>query len=75
MKNKNQRIWSSDREFLQRLADEQKEYIGRPFKLELDKGLLTIFALPPVKHKKKVEHKDKEPRNKHAESAGRRSRD
>lgn len=73
-KQKNQRIWSSDREFLQRLADEQEDYIKRPYKLDLQRGVLTIFALPR-RHKKSKETKAKEPRNKRAESAGRRYHD
>ncbi len=72
MKNKNQRIWSDDREFLKRIADEQENYIGRPYKLDLDAGLITIFALPQY-HKKKRPPKQKQERNKRAESAGRRN--
>jgi hypothetical protein len=69
-KTKNQRIWSSDQEYLRRVASEF-EFIGRKYKLET--GLLTIFALPQRKDKKKKS--DKEPRNKRAESAGRRNND
>lgn len=53
MKNKNQRIWSTDLDFLKRLADEQENYIGRPYKLDLKQGLLIIFALPQKRKKKK----------------------
>lgn len=65
-KQKNQRIWSNDAELLQRIADEQENYIGRPYKLDLKQGLLIIYALPRrrVKQqrnddKKKHEHVDK----------------
>lgn len=63
MKNKNQRIWSTDLEFLKRLADEQENYIGRQYKLDLKQGLLIIYALPQKRHKKK----DKQERNKQRE--------
>lgn len=74
MKSKNQRIWSNDPEFLQRIADEQENYIGRPYKLDLNQGLLIIYALP---QKKKRDKKDKDytPRNKRAESAARKKHD
>ncbi len=69
--NKNQRIWSNDRELLQRLADEQRDYIGRPFKLDLKQGLLIIYALP-LKYKKKDKQKAK--RDKRSEKFERRER-
>lgn len=62
MKSKNQRIWSNDREFLQRIADEQENYIGRPYKLDLEQGLLIIYALPQRKKKEKRERKTRERR-------------
>lgn len=65
LKLKNQRIWSSDPDLLKRIADEQENYIGRPFKLELDKGLITIFALPPRRPSKKA--KAKQERDKRSE--------
>ena len=68
-KAKNQRIWSQDRDFLQSLADEQEEYIGRPYKLDLNKGLLIIYALPP-RHKKSP--KNKQERDKRREKFERR---
>lgn len=71
MKAKNQRIWSNDPELLKNIADEQENYIGRPFKLELSKGLITIYALPP-KHKK-AEKKGSE-RNKRSEKFERRDK-
>lgn len=67
-KIRNQRIWSNDQSYLERLAEEM-EFIGRPYKLEA--GLFTVFALPPRRQKKKNE-KSKEARNKRAESAARR---
>ena len=72
MKSKNQRIWSTDRDFLLRIADEQENYIGRPYKLDLELGLITIYALPKW-HKKNRKPKEKVERNKRAESAGRRN--
>lgn len=63
MKSKNQRIWSNDREFLQRIADEQENYIGRPYKLDLDKGLLIIYALPIRKKKEKSDRPRRERSN------------
>lgn len=58
-KNKNQRIWSEDLEFLKRIADEQENYIGRPYKLDLAKGLLTIYSLPKRKPKQSKEDRNK----------------
>lgn len=63
-KNKNQRIWSNDREHLQMLADEQRDYIGRDFQLDLKNGLLIIFALPrKYKAKKETPKKDRDKRS------------
>ena len=63
-KHKNQRIWSADKAFLQNLADEQRDYIGRDFTLDLGKGLLIIFALPrKYKAKKETPKKDRNKRN------------
>jgi hypothetical protein len=73
MKIKNKRIHSNDHEYLQRLADEL-EWIGRLYKLDLNEGVLIQYALPPQKPSKKKDDKDKrerEPRNKRAESAAR----
>jgi len=70
---KNKRIYSDDIAWLERLADEL-EFIGRPYALDRKNGVLVQYALPPRKFKKKDRDK-KEPRNKHAESAGRRNRD
>lgn len=50
---KNHRIHSTDHEFLKRIADEQREYIGRPFKLDLKNNMLIIFARPLPKRKEK----------------------
>lgn len=72
-KNKNQRIWSNDREYLQRIAEEQRLYIGRDYKLDLDQGLLTIFALP-LRYKKKKDTPKKPERNKRHEKFERRER-
>lgn len=52
MKIRNQRIWSDDQEFLKGLAEDYA-FIGRRCRLE--RGLLTVFALPPRKAKKKVD--------------------
>lgn len=70
-KHRNQRIWSNDHEFLKRIADEQENYIGRKYKLELDKGLITIYALPPRKPSKK--EKAKKERDKRSEKFERRT--
>lgn len=61
-KIKNQKIYSNA-EHLQMLADEQKNYIGRPYFLDLKNLCLTIFALPPKKVKKKKEHEDRDKRS------------
>jgi glutamate mutase epsilon subunit len=71
-KIKNKRVHSEDREYLQRLADEL-EWIGRSYKLDLKEGVLIQYAIPPHKRRKTKSEKDKEARNKRAESAARRS--
>lgn len=74
-KQKNQRIYSQDRAFLQNLADEQRDYIGRDYSLNLKEGLLIIFALPrKYKAKKETPKKDKKDRNKRHEKFERRER-
>ena len=70
-KIKNKTVYSEDREYLQRLADELR-FIGREYRLDLAAGTLIQYALPQRKHMKKKE-REKEARNKRAESAGRRS--
>lgn len=63
-KNKNQRIWSTNPAFLQNLADEQRDYIGRDYHLDLGKGLLIIFALPRrYKAKKETPKKERNKQN------------
>lgn len=69
--NKNQRIFSTDPEFLKRLLDEYTNYVGRYCELDLTAGCLTIYARTPIKSKKKKN--DKEERNKRAEKFERRS--
>ena len=72
-KNKNQRIYSTDHDWLRMLAAEQRDYIGRDFKLDLANNMLTIYALPRrFRQESKKKTDDKEPRNKRAESAARR---
>lgn len=71
-KIKNKRVYSDDREYLQGLADEL-EWIGRSYKLDLKNGVLTQYAIPPHKRRKTKSEKDKEKRNKRAESASRRT--
>lgn len=72
-KIKNKTIHSEDLDYLKRLAEEL-EFIGRPYRLDLKRGTLTQFALPPQRKKrKKGKRGKKEARNKRAESAGRRS--
>lgn len=74
-KHKNQRIWSGDQAFLQNLADEQRDYIGRDYTLNLKEGLLIIFALPrKYKAKKETPKKDKVVRDKRSEKFERRER-
>lgn len=51
-KIKNSSVYSEDREYLQRLADEL-EFIGRNYVLDLKEGRLTQLALPPQKPAKK----------------------
>lgn len=70
---RNQRIWSNDQEFLKNLADEQENYIGRDYHLDIRRGVLTIFALPKHYKRKDKKNKAKAARNKRAESAARRS--
>lgn len=72
MKNKNQHIWSDDLVFLQRIALEQEEYIGRDFDLKLIDGhyCLVIYALPR-NYKRKDRSKRK--RNKRNEKFERRA--
>lgn len=72
MKIKNKRIHSEDREYLQRLADELA-WIGRPYKLDLEAGVLIQYAIAPNKQRKTKSEKEKIARNKRAESAARRS--
>lgn len=52
MKSKNQYI-TGDQEYLKGLYSEYKDYCGRDVKLE--DGRLIVFALPPVKPKRKKE--------------------
>lgn len=69
MKIKNVTHRSDDPEQLKFWAEEL-DFIGRPYRLDLKRGVLTVFAIPPRKPKK---NKNKETRNKRAESAGRRN--
>ena len=69
-KQKNQRIYSKDHEWLQMLADEQENYIGRDYKLDLKNNLLIIFALP--QKRKKDKKKEKQDRDKRREKFERR---
>lgn len=68
-KQKNQRIYSKDHEWLKMLADEQENYIGRPYKLDLKNDLLIIYCLP-LRHKKSP--KEKQDRDKRREKFERR---
>lgn len=71
-KNRNHRIYSTDHAWLQTLADDQRNYIGRDFELDLANNMLTIFALP-LKYKAKRETKPKEERDKRREKFARRA--
>lgn len=70
---RNQSVYSDDHEYLQRLADEL-EWLGRGkfVDLNLREGRLTQKIYPPRKPSKK-QVKEKEQRNKRAESAARHS--
>ena len=70
MKIKNHRIYSQDIDFLKRVAEDY-DFLGRRYHLDIKNGVLTVFALPPRKRKKPKS--DNGPRNKHAESAARRT--
>ena len=52
------------------LADEQENYIGRDYKLDLKNNLLIIFALP--QKRKKDKKKEKQDRDKRREKFERR---
>jgi len=67
-KIKNKYHHSDDPEQLKFWAEEL-EFIGRPYKLDLSRGVVVAYALPPQKKKKKKH--EKETRNKRAESAAR----
>jgi hypothetical protein len=69
-KVRNQRIYSTP-EHLKMLAEEQEMYIGRPFDLDLDNGVLVIYALPR-RHKKSPVEKPK--RDKRSEKFERRDK-
>lgn len=58
MKNKNQRIYSNP-EHLKMLAEEQEKYIGRPYRLDLAEGCLTIFCRPQRRRRKKTEKRER----------------
>lgn len=68
---KNQRIFSLDNDYLLRLEDEYRNYVGRYCELDLKNGVLTIYARTPTKPKKKKD--DKEERDKRKEKFERRS--
>jgi len=72
---KNQQIWSTDHAFLQNLADEQRDYIGRDFMLDLQKGVLIIYALPRRYKKKDAIAAKSKKRDKREEKFERRARD
>lgn len=66
---KNQRIFSLDRDYLLRLEDEYRNYVGRYCELDLKNGVLTVFSRVPTKPKKK----EKTERNKRSEKFERRA--
>lgn len=68
--NKNQRIFSTDRDYLLRLEDEYRNYVGRYVELDLAAGVLTVFSRTPTKSKKKKT--EREERNKRKEKFERR---
>lgn len=69
---KNKSVYSTDRDYLQRLYDEL-EFVGRAkfAVLDLREGRLTQLVYPPRKPKKVRKENEKTPRNKRAESAAR----
>jgi hypothetical protein len=71
---KNKSVYSDDKEYLQRLADELN-WLGRGrwVDLNLKEGRLTQLVYPPRRQPKKKEEKEKVVRNKRAESAARHS--
>jgi hypothetical protein len=68
-KIRNKRIYSNDIGYLKFLADEL-DFIGREYKLDVSQGLLVVYALPPLRKKKKGE-REKHERNKRAEKHAR----
>lgn len=60
-KIKNKVIYSDDQDYLKFLAEEL-DFIGRQFLLELKKGKITQFALPPQKPKPKKETSERDKR-------------
>jgi hypothetical protein len=59
---KNQRIFSTDPEYLKNLKDEYENYVGRYCELDLKAGCLTVFARTPTKPKKKSEKAERDKR-------------
>lgn len=71
MKAKNQHIHSTNHEWLKMLAEEQRDYIGRDYHLDLANDVLIIFALPR-KYKAKKDNAPKKDRDKRQEKFERR---
>jgi hypothetical protein len=71
---RNLSVYSTDKEYLQSLADELN-WLGRGRWVDLDlkHGRLTQLVYPPRRPKKKKEETERAPRNKRAESAARHS--
>jgi len=70
---KNQRIFSTDLEYLKNLKEEYEQYVGRYCELNTKEGVLTIFARIPTKPKKKKSEREREDRDKRKEKFERRS--
>lgn len=68
MRPRNKRIYSLDKEYLTRLRE---EYTLLGFDTSLERGMLTVYALPRKRKRKKKDERDHEPRNKRAEKHAR----
>lgn len=61
-KIRNKTVYSEDRDYLKYLAEEL-DFIGREYRLDLNAGTLTQFALPQQSKKVKKERPERDKRN------------